>query len=584
MNGNGFKPSIARLGVISVVIVILLFALVVKIFKVQFIDASDFKKRANEQYARPTETIKPNRGEVLDRNGIPLATNVLTTDIACEPKRIYDPDKLNDPQNITNIKGTAEVLAKFLGMDPKVVEDRLNGKGGSPYYTRIKRGVDPDVAERIRAFNLKGIIIEEWYRRSYPEGTLASPLLGFAGIDNQGLVGIEWDLNKLLAGQEGLRAYPTDTGAGVAGASFITLKPVIHGKSVYLTIDSTIQFFAEQELERTCKEWNAKGGSCVVMDPATGEILALANCPLYDPNKGINSPINARNNRALTYTFEPGSVVKGIITAAALEKKTVKDDSKFFCSGSTTIEGHYLRCVGTHGHQELQDALRNSCNMAFIEVGKSLKGDLFKYLSDFGFGSKPGAGLFEEGGVLQRPKGATMQATMSYGQGMSVTPLQLAAAYSAIANGGVLMKPILLRQIYDPNKGTFEKSAPQPLRQAVTKETSDHVLFLLSNIVNRKGIDEAVVAGYEGTIAGKTGTAPKTFAKGGYDWSQFNCSFCGIVPTYKDAPKRVVIFVTVDDPNKRGVTPFGSTVAAPCFKRLAEKVLSVLRIAPKEIK
>lgn len=567
-----FKPNPQKILMMLLAVTLIASAMTVKIFKVQFIDASDFKERADRQYGRPNETIPPNRGEIFDRNGIPLAVNVLTYDLACEPIKIK------------NAKGIAEIISKFTGMNLETVSERLGGKNGTINYTRIKQDIGTEVARKLKEFNLTGIIIEDRYKRSYPEQFVASPLIGFTGADSQGLSGMEIDFEKKLAGEKGIKTYPIDAESGIAGSSYIITKPVVHGKSFYLSIDSTMQFMAEQELERTCEEWNANGGCVIIMDPSTGELLALAQTPMFDCNKSIEAPIKARNNRPLAYIYEPGSVAKGVITAIALEKKVIEDDSDFFCAGGTVVDKQHLRCVGTHGKQKLTDALRNSCNMAFIEVGKKIGPDLFKFFKEFGFGSKPGTGLYEESGLVLSPDkwSKSTLATMSYGQGVSMSPLQLCTAYAALANGGVLMKPILIRQTYDPNKGVFERNSPQPIRQVVSKETADHTLRLLTSIVSPKGIREAMIKGY--SIAGKTGTSPKTFARGGYDWSQFNCSFCGIVPTDKDAPRKVVVFVTVDNPHKPGVTPFGSTVAAPCFKRVAENVLSALRITPKEVK
>lgn len=570
--GKQFQPNIIKIMALLVIIALIATAMSVKIFKVQFIDASDFKERAEKQYGRPNEAIIPNRGEIFDRNGIPLAVNVLTYDLACEPVKIK------------NVKGITEIISKFTGMSFEDVSDRLEGKNGSRGYTRIKRDIGTEVARKLKEFNLKGIIIEDRYKRSYPEQFIASPLIGFTGADSQGLSGMEIDLESKLAGEKGIKTYPIDAESGIAGSSYVITKPVVHGKSLYLSIDSTMQFMAEQELERTCREWNANGGCVIIMDPSTGELLAMAQTPMFDCNKSIEAPIKARNNRPLAYIYEPGSVAKGIITSIALEKNVIEDNTEFSCAGGTVVDKQHLRCVGTHGKQKLADALRNSCNMAFIEVGKKIGTDLFKYFKEFGFGSKPGTGLYEESGLVLSPDkwSKTTLATMSYGQGVSMSPLQLCTAYAALANGGVLMKPILVRQTYDPNKGTYERNSPQPIRQAVSKDSAEHTLRLLTSIVSPKGIKEAMIKGY--SIAGKTGTSPKTFAKGGYDWSQFNCSFCGIVPTDKDAPRRVVVFVTVDNPHKPKTTPFGSNVAAPCFKRVAENVLSVLRITPKEVK
>jgi len=571
---NEFKPSIGRLGTIMFVILILFSIIAIKLFKIQFIDASSFQKRATVQYSKGKEPILPLRGEVFDRNGIPLAANTIKCSIACEPYKIKNKIEV------------ARIISYLFNLkEEKVKRDLAGLNGGTQQYSPIAKNVNPSDAEKLKRFNIDGIIFEYNYKRTYPQTFVGSTLIGFTGTENNGLAGIEESLNTILTGSNGEKVFPTDIEGGIVGTSYIVTKPVKHGKSIYLTIDMTIQYIVEEELMAACEEWNADGGSCVVMDTATGEILAMAQEPRYDPNSGLDSKLEIRDNRALTYTYEPGSVIKGIITAAALNEKVIDDNSEFLCEGSRRIGGFTLRCpTGAHGHQKLRDILRNSCNMGFIQVGEKLNQRLYKYYLDFGFGTKPDTGLWEEQGVVLETKkwSKSTLATMSFGQGISVTPIQLATAYCAIANGGVLMKPILIRLSYDPNTDTAEKNSPMAIRQVVNKDVASHTLELLHSIITRDGINEAMIAGYN--VAGKTGTAPKTLPKGGYDWTKFDCSFCGIVPAETDAENKLVILVTLDNPHKPGISPFGRSVAAPCFKRVAEKVLASLRIAPKEKK
>ncbi len=574
-----FKPNTFRLGFMLFLCVALFGTLFVKLFIVQFINANEFNQRAKQQYRKPNEEIPATRGEIFDRNGIRLVTNSITYDLVCEPEKISNPD------------GMGEAISSVIGMEPKTIQDRLKGIGGTKSYTIIKKNLDSKLADKIRSFGFKGIWLETRFVRSYPQQNLASPLIGFTGNDNHGKYGLEIDFDKELSGESGLRTYPMDS-KGIAGRTYKVLKPVLNGKSLYLTIDNTIQFVVEEELERTCREWNAKGGACVIMNPQTGEIIACVSYPTYNLNDALNSNDNQRRNRSLNYVYEPGSVFKGIITAAALELGKIDDNFTADCAGRTVFKGYRLFCNNRHGHQEkLVEELKNSCNMAFMKIGQLIGKDLCRFVNDFGFGKKAGTGAHEESGLVKNSRSwdDVTIATVSYGQGVSVTPLQLAQAYSALANGGVLMKPILIQQIYDPNKGTFERNAPQPIRQVVSKKTADHVLRLLTEVVDMKedGVHQAKIPGY--SVAGKTGTTPKTTASGDYQFSKFDCSFCGIVPSDPLAPQKLVVLVVIDEPYKTTasggrINPFGSTTAAPCFKRIAERILSDLRIAPKEIK
>ncbi len=604
---NNFKPNLSRLGLILFVIFILFSLLVIKLFKVQFIDAENFIKKANNTELPSPITIIPTRGEIFDRRGYPLATNILKYDIGCEPLRITNKGWFTEIPNenmlpitkattlaaatlkdvrvsdIESEKGMARILSQLLELDVDYVHRAIQGNSA---YHLLSRKVNASIVEKLRRFRLAGIVFDGISQRTYPEENLGSSLIGWTGIDNQGLSGIESAFNSILSGTEGERIRSRNTTS--SSNHDITIKPSVDGMDIYLSIDSIVQLLAEQELARSCEEWGAKSGCCVIADVATGEILAMASYPTFNLNNWSNTEASIRNtNRAIHFSYEPGSVIKGLVTAIALEEDVINEETRFQCSRYKKIADSVFECpLKAHGDQDLLGIINNSCNIGFIDVGKKLgKNKFFKGLSSFGFGQIPESGLGGESGTFKKAKWATDLPAMSFGRSMTATPLQLVMAYSALANDGIMMKPLIIRQEYNPNNGESTIREPTIARRVVSEETSVRTMKLLTANAKLYGKGKPLVPGYN--IAGKTGTAhmwDKTRKK--YFNHKYNCSFVGIVPSDQTAERKLVVFITIEDPieYKNGVRAWGSSVAAPCFKNLAPKVLSALHIpeSPKE--
>ncbi|MEZ4813496.1 MAG: penicillin-binding protein 2 [Caldisericia bacterium] len=597
---NDFKPNLTRLGLILVCILILFSLLVIKLFKVQFIDADAFVKKAGNTGKTYSDPILPMRGEIFDRQGYPLATNILKYDIGVEPKRInnkgwfagtiseemqpiVDSNMLAistlfevRPEDIENDKGMATVIAYILNLDEDMVHRTIQGNST---YKLLAREVGARDAEKLRRFKLEGIVINGASKRLYPEGFLASNLIGWTGVDNQGLSGIEYALNDVLAGEIGEKIHSQNLSSNDFD---ITVKPATDGIDIYLSIDSMIQMETEKTLEKHCEKWDAEGGCSIVCDPLTGEIFAMATYPNFNLNKWKETEESIRNmNRATNFTYDHGSVIKGLVTAVALEEDVINEETVFYCEGYTIISKKKFTCpLKAHGTQNLLEILQNSCNMGFIQVGQKIGKDKFyNGLKKFGLGETPDSVLGGSSGVFNKPKYSTDLPAMSFGTSMSATPLQLTMAYSAIVNKGIMLDPIIVRQDYNPNNGESKIFKPKESHRAISEETASRTMNLLIENTNAySGISKLKE---EYTVAGKTGTAHIWDKEiGGYNTNKRNCSFVGIVPADPSAERKVVIFTTIEYPKASagGTTPWGSTVAIPCFSEIAPKVLSMLYI------
>ncbi len=604
-NNEYFKPNLARLGLILLVMIVLFLILIMKLFKVQFIDVGKFLTKESNHDNRIEQIIHPRRGEIFDRNGCPLATNILKYDIGCEPRRIVNKgwftdvegDNLQpiinsvatvtaslyetDPDVVKTSTGMAKTICQILGIeDEKFVHNAI--QGGSSYRL-LARKVDANKAEELRRFKLDGIVFDSISQRNYPEKTLASNLIGWTGIDNQGLGGIESAYNSILAGKNGEYIRLSDSGS----SNILTIEPVYNGINLYLTIDNLIQLITEEELERTCTDWNAEGGCCIVADVNTGEVLAMAQYPRFDLNNWSTVEEGLRNrNMCIDIGYQPGSVFKGPVVAVGLEEGVVSEETKFYCKGSKIIEGERFSCPLTaHGSQDLLGIINNSCNIGFIDLGQRLGKDKFyKGLKGFGFGDAPDWELGGSSGIFNKPKWATELPAMSFGTSVNTTLLQLARAYATIANEGIMMKPIIVRQTYNPNNGQSVIVEPEPERRVISSNSAKRTLSLLTDNARMYGKngDDPLVPGYE--VAGKTGTSHVWDSKlGKYSDKKLNCSFAGIVPSKPTAERKVVILSMFKNPYKIGATAWGSTVAIPFFKRIAPRVLSQLEISAGNI-
>jgi stage V sporulation protein D (sporulation-specific penicillin-binding protein) len=423
--------------------------------------------------------------------------------------------------------------------------------------------------------NLTGIGLTQESRRHYPQNTLAAHILGFSGIDSQGLDGIEATYDANLKGQKGQIVIEYDAGGREIPNASHRYVPPQDGDNVYLTIDQVIQFIVERELDRIMQDTQAKAATIIVMQPQTGEILALANRPTYDPNNFGDYAPKLWRNIALSNSYEPGSTFKIVTAAAGLQEKVVKQTDSFFDPGYVEVQGRHIRCwkPGGHGSQTFLDVVKNSCNPGFIAVGLRLgKDNFYNYLDQFGFGKPTDVNLPGEakGILIPREQAKPINiATMSMGQSIAITPIQLLTAAAAIANDGLLLKPQIVREIRTRDGQLVYSFQPEPVRQVIAPETARELKGILEQVVADGTGKNAYIAGHR--IAGKTGTAQKV-GVGGYQQGAYIASFVGFAPANDP---RVAMLIVIDEPQG---AYYGGQIAAPVFGQVMKDVLQYLKI------
>ncbi|MHB0979699.1 MAG: peptidoglycan D,D-transpeptidase FtsI family protein [Thermoleophilia bacterium] len=537
----------------SLVFVTVLFVLLVGwAVRIQVVHGAEYQDMAERQHVREF-AFAPKRGVIYDRNGEELAVSRRMATIGADPFLVADPE------------ATATALAPVLGMDVADLTDRLSGEGR---YVMLSRRVEPELGERVLKLKLRGVVVHPEEKRVYPKGALAPQLLGFVGTDNKGLAGLEKQYDDVLRGDAGSRRVVGDPFGRTLGVLFDQAGR--GGRSLVLTIDEDIQFAAEQALAEAVERFGALKGSAVVLDPRSGEVLAMANVPYFDTNQFGAEPEENRRNTTVNDQFEPGSTFKMVVTAAALEEGLVTPETPFELGPSITV---YDRTVH-EAHDDtpakrvltVTEILSQSSNVGAVKLGLEVgKERLVKAIKDFGFTRATGIEFPGEasGSMLSPEKwsGSTI-ANVPIGQGISVTSVQLAAAYGAIANDGVYVQPHLTKDAtLHPPRRVVSSNVARQLRQ-----------MLLVSVAEGTGTN-AQVEGYE--VAGKTGTAQKALLKGkGYSKDKFSSSFVGMVPA--DDPA-LVILVVIDEP---ATEYYGSIVAAPVFATIADFSLRRLAIPP----
>lgn len=552
-----------RLLVVFCGMIFLMAALVVRLGWIQFVLAGELTEKAWEQWNR-TITARSSRGNIYDRHGRLLAGSATVETVVALPPQIEDP------------LFTARALSPVLEMGEERILELITQKRAAVY---IKRKVEEEVAREIRVLNLPGITFTQETKRFYPNGTLLSQLLGFVGMD-QGWGGLEIYFEEDLKGRDGSIVFPTDNlGRAIPGTHRFV--PPKEGRDLYLTIDETIQFIMERELSRAMIEYNPARVMALAVNPQTGELLAAASKPDFNPNNYNDYDKQYWRLFPVTDTFEPGSTFKLITLTAAVEEDSYRENEGFFCPGHATISGYTIRCWtsnrGGHGAINFLEAVLSSCNPAFMRLGERLGPQkLFDYIRAFGFGTRTGIDYPGEGaGLIFRPAqvGPLELATTSFGQGVSVTPLQQVMAISAIANGGNLLRPQLVKEIREVDGLTVKESQKEIIRQVISRDTAEHVARIMEEVVLQGSGVNAAVEGYR--IAGKTGTAQKVGAGGVYVPGEYILSFIGFAPVENP---QVVIYVAVDGA-KRG-PQWGSQVSAPLFRAMIKDILSYLEIPP----
>lgn len=558
-----------RLALVLVVGILVFFIIDVRLGYVQFMLGDFLTSKAKDSWSRKVP-FEPQRGEIVDRNGVALATNISAPTVYVVPRQVDDPDK------------TAAELAKALNMTKEKAFQHITKK---QFIERIPEGrkISHEKAKEIRALDLKGVYIGEDSKRHYPYGSYLSHVLGFAGIDNQGLMGLELYYDKQLKGEEGSVQFYADAKQQRMNDMADDYEPPIDGLDLKLTIDNKVQTVVERELDIAEAEYNPDGVIAIAMNPNNGEILAMSSRPDFDPaNFRDVAPEVYNRNLPVWSTYEPGSTFKIITLAAAIEEGKVNLEKEHFHDpGFIEVAGAKLKCwkKGGHGSQTFLEVVQNSCNPGFVALGERLgKEKLFKYINDFGFGQKTGIDLEGEGkGILFNldKVGPVEQATTAFGQGVSVTPIQQVAAVSAAINGGILYTPYIAKELIDPVTGEIVmKKAPNAKRRVISEETSKEIRHALESVVALGSGKNAFVDSYR--VGGKTGTAQKA-KDGRYLENNHIVSFIGFAPA--DDPE-IVIYVAVDNP--KGTVQFGGVVAAPIVGRIMEDSLRALEIPPRK--
>ena len=530
----------------------------------QIFKSSSYQSIAKNQ-SRAVIDMQPARGRILDRKGEELALDVRLNSLYAVSRDIPNKNQISDK------------LSQILGIGREEIYQRLDR---DKLFVWIARKISGAKSEAIKRLKLAALGFVKESMRVYPKGETACHLVGFTNIDNDGLEGIELNYNSFLKGVPGWRLAQRDAKQRELISKELEMVPPVDGYNIHLTIDEVIQSLAEKELAETCKKFNALGGSAVVVDPKTGDILAMATFPSYDLNNSKKSDPEMRRNRAITDLYEPGSVFKVFTLSSILENKTFGLDEQFNCeNGAWAVVGKVLHDHTGHGMLTFREIIEKSSNIGTVKGAMRLGGvKLYKTIKDFGFGNRTGIGLAGEvGGLVPNPKNWSGSSIINIpiGQGVAITPIQLAMATSAIANDGILMKPRIILKIDDQEGKVVQSFEPQAVRQAVSKETCLQVRSVLEGVVSRGTGKKAAVPGFK--AAGKTGTAQKLLPDGHYSHDQFFASFVGFVPY--DEPK-VVIVVSIDQPHP---VYYGGDVAAPCFSHIASGILAYWEISQNNI-
>ena len=543
--------------------------LVGRLFFLQIIDKSDLQAK-NLSQVQVDRKLQSPRGTIYDRNGRPLAMSVVTKSLYADPKMIKQ-----SPSEV------AELIEPYVTMSK---EDIVKSLQEDTAFVWIDRMMEPEkskaVAQLIEDKNLEGLNFVEESKRYYPNGNLAAQVLGFVGTDDKGLDGLEMVLDDELKGGIQKELVATDRKGNAIFGSVLSKYLPDKGKSVTLTIDASIQFIAERALDKAMEDTGAKHASVIVMDPKTGEILAMANRPTYDPNHYSQGSEEDFKNIAVTNLYEPGSTFKPIIASAALASGKWKLDQVYNDKGSFAANGHVMQNWNGEGYGPVRliDILKFSINTGMAEIGTTTGADILsKYVRNYGFGSKTGIELPGEGdGILYNPDDMSKLdvATMSIGQGIAVTPLQMVRAFGALSNGGAMMKPHIIKSYSNSQGDVTSTTETSVVGQPVPAETAKTIVDILEKEVSEGGGTKAMVEGYH--FGGKTGTAQKLDTKhGGYLDGQYIASFIGFGPV--EDPKFVVL-VVIDDPQKGSY--YGSQIVAPVFKDIVSQLVRYYQMSP----
>ena len=558
-----------RMKIILLIFSSILLIIVLRVFYVQVVDYKRLSSLASDLWSRNLP-IEASRGRILDRNGVVLADNITTTSLVLIPNQIK------------NKKEVTEKLAEILGVSFDEMKEHVYKETSIERVHPEGRRLSYEVADKIEALNFDGVYLVKESKRYYPYEEMLSHVLGYVGIDNQGLSGIELQYDDYLTGENGAIKYFSDAKGNKLELTDLYIEPQ-DGMDLQLTIDINIQKPVERELDNVVDMFNPDMALAIVMNPKTGEVLAMSSRPNFDPNNYQKySTEDLSRNLPIWASYEPGSTQKIVTTAAAVEEGVVdlfKDE--FTDTGSVQVDTARIKCwkAGGHGHQTFLQVLQNSCNPGFVKMGQLLgKERLFHYLDLFGFGNKTGIDLNGEGEGIIFPLdkvGNIELATTAFGQGISVTPIQQVRAISAVINGGILLKPYVLKNILEPETGNVMKqNSKTEIRRVISEDTSKIMRYALETVVALGGGKAAYIDGYR--IGGKTGTAQKA-VNGAYLANNYIMSFVGIVPS--NDPE-AVLYIAIDNPKDTAL--LSSYTTTPIARRILLDIIDALGIEKQE--
>jgi len=552
-----------RVYLVSAFFIIGMGIILARAFQLQILEKDRLNDLARADYIGTTK-LPPKRGTIYDREGYELALSVEVGSVYAHPKRIKE--------KATAAKQISRILKDRQNEILKLLEDDRT-------FVWIKRRVPTEKTNEIKSLGIEGIGVTTETRRYYTGSEIAAHLIGFAGIDNQGLEGIEKKFDKDLTGSQYSLIHTRDA----IGRPFSISTPLPSGqgaRDIVLTIDKDIQYKAQQTLRATVNKTKALSGQCLVVDPKTGEILAMAVVPEFNPNTFSKYRPSQWRNRAVTDCYEPGSTIKAFLLAASLEERIIKPESVFDCEqGEYKINGHIIHDTHKYGHLSVSEIIQYSSNIGAVKIGERLGHSTFcDYLIKFGFSNKTGIELLgERNGVIRMTEDAKPidQTTLFFGQGMSTTSLQLVMAMAAIANDGQLMRPYVVKKILDESGRIIEETKPKIIKRVISEKTARKVSKILQGVISDSGTaPQADIPGF--TVAGKTGTSQKVDPKTKkYCRRKHVSTFVGFVPVEQP---RLVILIVIDEPKG---SYYGGVVAAPVFREVGQWALNYLGVSPQ---
>jgi len=536
---------------------------IMRLVQLQVFQYNQWAQRSTKNHVSK-RVLDMKRGNIYDRRGDELAISVDTYTVF-----LYT-------REVKSLSEAANALATVLPMSREEIIAKVGDRSG---YIQIYKELEPNLAMKLQKLNIPGVNLESHYRRYYPQKSLASNLIGFTGAEQQGLEGLEKLFDKTLRGYPGL-AVQEDISLSESGpAQMRVITPPMGGSNINLTIDSFIQHVIESELAKLIEQYDPIDATAIVMDPHTGEILGMGCLPNYDLNNFGEAKPDTRRNRPATDFFEPGSCIKILAVASAIENGKADRNTRFYCRGFGEMPGRRIRCHGAHGLVDTDKAIAESCNAAMMQISQMIEPSmLYRTYKKFGFGDPTGAEVVaESNGIFRAPSkwSAFSPSSLSIGQEMTVTGLQLVQAYSAIANGGNLIRPRLIKRITSPDNEIREDFGPEIVRRVISPELARSLRRMLMGVVEGGTGKMAMLEDY--TAGGKTSTAQKANPRGGYFNDKVVVSFMGMIPAMDP---RIVLLVAVNEPKGDERTLFGGKVTAPAFARIADRVLKHLKVPP----